>query len=234
MRGHAAPIAHRRNDISFFLPGLVLTLFKNSHHGYCTQSLLLVPKEEGRSRKEAKGIGGRLAFTLLFHQSKQLIFAWPQLIWAPATLALPREKGITRLSPLSSTSSLPLPSPQLCSPWLTGGGGCGLNYSLRSISSKFAFIFSALSLLFCCVCLLSGSRSESVSACCVISYQLWHWPAIVVMQKETGFYWCWSRFAEANSQRLPAGSVLNMVCVYVCVCGNMCKSHFPQVSLTFL
>lgn len=54
-------------------------------------------------------------------------------------------------------------------------------------SPKFAFICSLLSLLFCCVCFLSGSRSESVSACCFVSYQLWQWPAIVVMQ---GFYWC--------------------------------------------
>lgn len=73
----------------------------------------------------------------------------------------------------------PLSPPQLSSPWLTGGGGCGLNYSLRSISPKFAFICSTLSLLFCGVCFLSGSRSESVSACCIVSYQLWHWPAIV-------------------------------------------------------
>lgn len=78
----------------------------------------------------------------------------------------------------------PPPSPQLSSPWLTGGGGCRLNYSLRSISPKYAFICSALSLLFCCVCFLSGSHSESVSACCIISYQLWHWSAIVVRQKK--------------------------------------------------
>lgn len=122
---------------------------------------------------EAKGIRGRLAFILLFHQSKQLIFARPQLICAPATLALPREKGIPRLSPLSSSSasSFPSPSPQLSSPWLTGGGGSRLNYSPRSISPKFALICCVLSLFFCCVCFLSGSRSESVSACCIISYQ---------------------------------------------------------------
>lgn len=80
----------------------------------------------------------------------------------------------------------PLPSHQLSSPWLSGGGGCRLNYSLRSISSKFAFIFAALSLLFCCVCFLSGSRSESVSACCVISYRLRRRPAMGVMQRENG------------------------------------------------
>lgn len=142
------------------------------------------------STQRGQGIRGRFAFILLFHQSKQLIFAWPQLIWAPATLALPWEKGITRLSHLSSSSSHPLPSPQLSSHWLSGGGGCRLNYSLRSIYSKFAFIFTALSLLFCCVCFLNGSHSEPVSACCVISYQWGCWPAIVVMQKETGFYWC--------------------------------------------
>lgn len=77
----------------------------------------------------------------------------------------------------------PLPSPQLSSSWLTEGGGCRLNYFLHSISPKFAFICSLLSLLFCCVCFLSGSHSESVSACCIVSYQLWHCPAIVVMQK---------------------------------------------------
>lgn len=59
-----------------------------------------------------------------------------------------------------------------------------MNYSLRSISPKYAFICSALSLLFCCVCFLSGSHSESVSACCIISYQLWHWSAIAVRQKK--------------------------------------------------
>lgn len=100
---------------------------------------------------------------------------------SPAQGERPQPSLLLFLLPLRP--SLPLPSPQLSSPWLTEGGGCRLNYFLHSISPKFAFICSPLSLLFCCVCFLSGSHSESVSACCIVSYQLWHWPAIVVMQK---------------------------------------------------
>lgn len=70
------------------------------------------------------------------------------------------------------------------------------------------FICRPLSLLSCCVCFLSGSRSESVLACCIGSYPLWHWPAIV--RKINGTFICESTFA-------PLVALFHTCCVCVCV-----------------
>lgn len=108
----------------------------------------------------------------------------------------------------------PPPRPQLGSPWLTGGGGCRLNYSPHSIPSTFAFICSPLSLLFCCVCPLSGSHSESVLACCVVSYQLWRWPAIAVMQRRSGdFLGVRAHLQRRRPRSSPGSAVLDMLCL---------------------
>lgn len=75
-------------------------------HNPCHPSPQSQDTHAGRPRESEVGS----PFILLFHQSKQLIFARPQLIWAPATQALPREKGIARLSPPPASPRPPLSS----------------------------------------------------------------------------------------------------------------------------
>ncbi len=225
LRGQAAHVAHRRNDSSFFLPELLLTLLKQSHHGKCTQSCRpLVPTEWGHSHGEAKGIRGRLAFYFSL-PSEQAV----NLCSAPAYLGACHPspaQGERHHTPQPSLLLLlpPRTFPQLSSPWLTGGGGCRLNYSLRSISPKFAFICCVLSLLFCCVCFLSGSRSDSVSACCIVSYQSWHWFAIMVMQKRKRAFIGVKPHLQRQMPRAPLATLLYTcsVCVFVCVCVCVC------------
>lgn len=129
-------------------------------------------------------------------RSAWLYFALPSeqavnLCLAPAYLgACPPYPCTGRKASHASASSPPPPPPSCRLPfnsssWLTGGES-RLNYSLPSISFKFAFICTAPSRLFCCVRLWSGSRSESVSACCFVSYQLWCRPATVVHQNYRG------------------------------------------------
>ena len=127
-----------------------------------------------------RGQGNQRSVWLYFALSSEQAVNLCGLILASATFVCPWRTA-SHASALC-TSSLLLPPTQFRSPWLNGGGGCRLNYSLHSFSPEFAFICTVLSLLFCCVCFLSGSHSWSVTACCTILDQLWHWSAVLVIQ----------------------------------------------------
>lgn len=131
-------------------------------------------------------------------RSAWLYFALPSeqavnLCLAPAYLgACPPYPCTGRKASHASASSPPPPPPPSCrlpfnsSSWLTGGES-RLNYSLPSISFKFAFICTALRCHVSSV--VFGSEVEaaqSVSACCFVSYQLWCRPATVVHQNYSG------------------------------------------------
>ena len=67
-----------------------------------------IPAESSLSCREASNSRGRLAFILLFHQSKQLISAQTHLIWAPAChpeLGPGIKESVPPPSPISTTTT---------------------------------------------------------------------------------------------------------------------------------
>lgn len=184
-------------QLIFHTEGITLVLFPSG--------LLLTLKKKKVfvvNVRNPQCVWGQRSFILFFHQSKQLIFALPQLICVPATLALPRERGITRLSPRCASCLHIL---QLSSPWLNRRGGCRLDYSICSISLKSVFICTVLSLLLRCgFFTISGSHSVLLSLLHHL-HQLWHWFAIVVI---------WTK----NSVQAHLLKWLLRACLLLCTC----------------
>lgn len=156
----------------------------NPHH--------LSPQSKDTHRGQGKQRSACLYFALPSEQAVNLCSA-------PAYLGACRPRPCPgRKASHASALSPPPPSPRLplCSVLLGWVKEVAADWIILpfTISPKFAFICRALPLLFCCVCFLSGSRSESVSTCCFISYQLWHWPAIVMQRRNRAFIGVWAHF----------------------------------------
>lgn len=134
MKGHAASVSHRKNDISFFyLLFSVWTVVAFMKKFQTRPHWVRTLAQRGRGNQ-------RLAcFYFAFSSEQAVNLTWPQLIWAPATLALPWEKSIIRISLLASLS-LPLPLPRLGSPWLNGGGPDWIILSVPFLPSLHLFV----------------------------------------------------------------------------------------------
>ena len=153
-----------------------------------------IPAESSLSCREASNSRGRLAFILLFHQSKQLISAQTHLIWAPACHPGP---GIKESVPPPS----PPPPPKNKHKNGGGGGGGGDTHTHKCTNSSLwlrpgcdrrlntfpaprspglAFICGWLSLCLCCVCFLSKATqmlsllvaSSQISAAIALHYRV--------------------------------------------------------------
>lgn len=143
------------------LNNFIMVNVHNPHH--------LFPQSKDTHRGQGKQRSACLYFALPSEQAVNLCSA-------PAYLGAchPRPCPGRKASHASALSPPPSPRLTLYSVLLGWVEEVAADWIILpfTISPKFAFICRALSLLFSCVCFLSGSRSESVSTCCIISNQL--------------------------------------------------------------
>lgn len=129
-----------------------------------------------------RGQGNQRSTCLYFAlPSEQAVNLWLAPAYLGACHPSPAQ-GERHHTPQPSLLLLRLPLSSVLLGWLEEVAADWIILSVPFLPSMHSFAvrchFSSVA------CFLSGSHSESVSACCIISYQLWHWSAIVVRQKK--------------------------------------------------
>lgn len=129
-----------------------------------------------------RGQGNQRSTCLYFAlPSEQAVNLWLAPAYLGACHPSPAQ-GERHHTPQPSLLLLRLPLSSVLLGWLEEVAADWIILSVPFLPSMHSFAvrchFSSVA------CFLSGSHSESVSACCIISYQLWHWSAIAVRQKK--------------------------------------------------